>query len=138
MTTHIEVLLVVSLPKHGEYLLTRRGDQLALPSAYLGERESTVEVAARLLREHTGLDALINGGGWVNLYAAPLADSCDRKDERGERVISVPYGCFVPERREKENGWFALKEILQGRPLYADHLDILLAVSLRLKRGRWG
>jgi hypothetical protein len=126
---YVEVVLVVaSRDKSGQYsyLMHDRDGELSLPAAGLGEQETTVDVAARLLKDLTGLKARLLGSGWVDLVPGPVADAADRKtavpcnrlggcmrklvppsdrckcDERGmttdgtPRTIAVPYGAVLP------------------------------------------
>ncbi len=135
--THvIEVALAIASPSKGnrtKFLLDMHFTDFGLPTAYLGEQESTIEVAARLLDRFTGLKALVAGLGWIHLWPQPLADSVERK-VNGVRVITVPYGCLIPETRGHKSGeWFTLSECVE-RGLYMDHLEILKVVSHHLAR----
>ena len=74
------------------FLLTTANE---LPNAPLTEKESTLDVAQRLLMDYTGLSALIAGVGWVELKQLPVSDSVTNI-VNGERVLSIPFVCVVP------------------------------------------
>ena len=133
----VEVILVVASPTPGQpgqtkFLMVPKDQLLGLPTGLLAEQESTIEVAARMLKYHTGIDARLNGTGWVHLVPCPLADHGNRKD--GEhRIIGVPYGCMIPGLvKTKDATWYTRPELLARTPLFLDHMDILTAVCKRI------
>lgn len=136
----IEVVLVITCPALSgpagtKFLLTKRDGQRALPWTELGEQESTLEAAARLLVYQTGIRARMMGQGWLDLTPCPLADHASRIIG-DKRVIAAPFGCMLPEQvittKDPDSLWFSFPEILEFRPLFLDNLDILTAVSNRI------
>lgn len=146
---YVEVVLVVaSRDKSGQYsyLMHDRGGELSLPSAGLGGQETTIEVAARLLKGLTGLKARLLGSGWVDLVPGPVADSADRKvlfedsydgEDRSvrRRTIAVPYGAVLPaavaELTDPTLTWVPVADLF-SKKFVGDHLDIIQAVTTRL------
>ena len=142
---HLEVVLVVtspdlSKPGNSRFLLLRRGDgSYQLPTAQVGEDQSTIEVAADLLHRLTGLKARILGVGWVDLVPLPLADSVDRKVRDGSgcdtRFIGVPYGAMLPGEivrlTDPAAKWVPLIEAFES-PMYLDHREILQGACHRI------
>lgn len=132
----LEVLLGVvspSLLKSGDtrFLLIQGYDgQYSLPSDYVGEHQSTLEVAAAILEYHTGLKARIMGVGWVDLAQCPLYDSVDRVVD-GNRVIGVPYGAMLPgelvEPKSPHAKWVSLGDAFSSK-FDLDHFAVLQGI----------
>ncbi len=136
MGHNLEVVLVVTAPDarqpaNSKFLLVEPPDEpLQLPSlAVFGE--STLSCAAALLARLTGLAARVEGVGWLDLKLCPLADAPTRH-KHGERWIAVPYGCLLwqaPPPLLPEARWLSFAEVMAARPLYLDHLDILVTAA---------
>lgn len=150
MAHNLEVVLVVTSPcvanpVNTKFLLLRsENGKLALPRREVGERESSLQCAASLLKELTGVQARILGHGWLDLKQCHLADNVNRvvapMNPSGwedinclQRWIAVPYGCMLPGDVIKplaaNAGWLTFQEIVAEQPMYCDHMDILTAVA---------
>lgn len=138
---NLEVVLVITSPdltKPGNsrfLLLKDEHGKFELPTAIIESHESSLEVAASLLHQLTGLKARILGVGWVDLVPMPLADSVDRKSSAGDRWIGVPYGAMLPGEIVKLNhltaSWVPLTEAFEGEFCF-DHKQILQATCHRI------
>jgi hypothetical protein len=86
------------------FLLTK--DRLELPSSGLPDDMTTIDVAASLLNQLTGLTAVVGGVGWVLLEQLPVLDGVDRI-ECDEREIVIPYTCLIPtDIKLNEAEWY--------------------------------
>lgn len=152
MSHNLEVVLVVTSPdlvRPGNsrfLLLTGEDGKYRLPCAGVRDDQSTLEVAADLLRAHTGLRARVLGVGWVDVVPLPLADavtrtkrlvdSFDGEDRsRDERWVGVPYGAMLPGEVVKLSDpaarWVTLAEAFAGQ-FYMDHREILEGACHRI------
>jgi hypothetical protein len=63
--------------------------------------------AANLLNKYTGIQARINGHGWIDLKQAPII-------EREEYLI-IPFGCMIPETTSNLNNskWVSVSKIFK-------------------------
>jgi hypothetical protein len=143
----LEVSLVVVSPLIGgqaKVLMTKSPlGILRLPTKALGVGEDTLSVAAALLKEYAGLQARINGKGWVDLVHCPLADAVNRTMTNPDevyhhnyhkeaaplmRVICVPYACMLPETVatcSAETEWVPIMKLFGNNLVWLDHADIV-------------
>ncbi len=128
---NLEVVLVLTSPDivrpgQSKLLLIQQDGKYHLPTASIGEQESSLQVAAKLLCDLTQMRARILGVGYVDLVPCPLADSVERKLD-GVRVIGVPYGAMLPGEivplTDSRAKWVGLLEAFQS--LDGDDLEIL-------------
>lgn len=135
MNVHIEVLLGILAPNirspgDTKVLLGKHDDGvLEIPNVWMMPNATSLESAATLLRYLTGLEARIAGQGWVNIPQIGLADNVDRATEDGERLLSVVYGCMIPETVQPASDaveWYTLTELRAiGWQLHGDHRTLL-------------
>jgi hypothetical protein len=132
MSRNVKVILVVSaysLQRPGEppkFLLVESDNERLLPTTEVEEDETVEEAAGRLLKSMIGVQAKINGSGWISLTQAPIVD------RRG--WIGIPFSCIVPESVVPSPGfkadWAPITDIV-ARPLGLDHQQIIFKVCCK-------
>lgn len=134
---NIEVVLVVVVvdpknPSEMKFVVHADSisDQFHLPTLVLGN-ESSIECAATILHNLTGLKAKLNGSGWVELVPGPIMDDKDRLVS-GQRWIAITYGAMLPtdfvELKDKDARLLLITDLL-GR-MSDDNLQILKSCTL--------
>jgi hypothetical protein len=124
------ITLVCAVSKQNVKFLLCDTTPLCLPHTYLIEDDRCCEdVAAGLLSQYTGLQAKINGVGWVPLEMKGIFDKPNR---RSARTIGIGYIATIPEAIPLRYSarWLTYSEITSRLPLEADHHEVLLALGL--------
>jgi hypothetical protein len=130
---NVEVLLVVIGATPGKPLDTKviltepvddRWGKYALPHEILSNCHSSEQLASYLLRKHTGLQAMVNGVGWVPILQKSVLDDTDRT-EKGYRCVGIPYLALLSNLLPLEMAkWYSLTELSQ-LSIYKDHLQVI-------------
>ncbi len=121
----------IANPTNTKFLLLEEND-IVLPTVLMvGIRTSLLEYISQLLAQHTGLQAKINGVGWVELVPAPLYEELTPQ----ERNVFVPFGGMIPETVELKSAtahWFTIAELMQNDKVRKTHLEVLRQTSLKI------
>lgn len=115
-------------PRNNKILLySPKGDRPGLPTDYVADNETSLDTAARILRDVTGLQARIGQSGWVTIDQIGVMDQTGRRDDvSGKRHVSLIYLAAIPETVELQRGnykWTDLQTAF-NTPMYMDHSEI--------------
>ena len=125
------VLLVtsVNLGSKGDvrFLLIESNGDLFLPThPHTGKKETSKEVAADLLYLCTGLKALINGDGWVQLKLGGVFDDLEKQK------LTIGFTCLIPESTQlvyPHAAWFSFGQLMERKPAC---LEMLSQLAMKL------
>lgn len=143
MVHRLEVVVAVASPNlltpgDTRWLVLADPDKpLTLPHCGVEAGETTLETAARVLKDVANLRARIGSSnfGWPELALLGLMDNVNRTVE-GRRQLAVAYLTMIPEAvpvtDSERTRWLATSEIMGRRPLFMDHWEILLLAGNKL------
>jgi hypothetical protein len=120
----IEILLIIIANNH--ILMTKQGNEYALPREFLGMQITCLKTAAHLLKKYTNIQAIIDDVGWIPLVQKRIQDN---RIEDNYRTISIPYLAFLPEKVAIPNSaeWVHIYN-LSSLLIYKDHLQIITSI----------
>ena len=120
----LEVVLgIISLnhPLNRVQFLSLKGH---LPRTQVRPDETVLCAAARLLMDLTGIQARLNGVGWVELRPAGMEDPVTTR-ENGHRYLTLCYSVVIPESaqpQDKDARWVLIDDAPEHEKQLLYHL----------------
>lgn len=124
-------------PANNKILLyTPVNQKSGLPGDLVGDAETSLDAANRILQELTGLEARVGYTGWIEMPQIGLMDIASRFDEEtGKRRVSAVYVAAIPEAVELNRNhsvkWAGLEETFSTN-LYSDDNEVIKLMLNRI------
>jgi hypothetical protein len=132
-TIQIQTALIavagVFKPPDAKILLRESQGEHALPLANLSQIDTSESLAAYILKEYTGIAAIVNGVGFVPLMQKRIVDRIGMTRSDGTRYIIVPYLTILREEvpLKLDGIWISISQ-LQAINIDKQHLEILVKI----------
>jgi hypothetical protein len=115
----VEVGLVIVAAEGASVLLNRINGVFAIPESQLNYHTTSQNIAATLLKQYTGLNAIVNNVGWIPMFQKSVIDNPFRG------YILIPYLVLLQQIVTPLKGeWLKVIDI-SNNVFYRDHKDIL-------------